>query len=185
MARGCAGPWLTVRRTAGKGLLQSKSRHGTDVKLGGDPRRRAAHGAGHACEASIAANVAFVHAMFTDPTAVTPSRRGCFVCVGCRSQSLICSCCDRGRPERAIRFVRDAFFAARSNPSRPSARCSTRKDRGCSHCRTTRRRCSSMVSLRRTPRLSRRFLPLAVGEKLFEVFDPLRCKGDGGYVTEA
>ena len=71
------GAGLTVRRTAGKGLLQSRSRHGADVKLGGYTRRRAAHGAGHACEASIAANVAFVHAMFADPTAVTPRRRGC------------------------------------------------------------------------------------------------------------
>ena len=66
---------------------------------------------------------------------------------------------EKGRVERAIRYVRDAFFAARTftdlddlnaqaeawcawiqpligavriNPSAPSARCSTRKDRGCS-----------------------------------------------------
>ena len=71
------GAGLTVRRTADRGLLQSKSRHGADVKLGGCTRRRAAHGAGHACEAIIAANVAFVHGMFADPTAVMPRRPGC------------------------------------------------------------------------------------------------------------
>jgi hypothetical protein len=71
------GAGLTVRRPVSKGLLQSTGRHGADVKLGGCTRRRAAHGAGHACEASIAANVAFVHAMFADPTAVMARRPGC------------------------------------------------------------------------------------------------------------
>jgi hypothetical protein len=33
--------------------------------------------------------------------------------------------------------------------------------------------------------MASRFLSVfAIGEKLFEVFDTLRCKGDGGYVVE-
>jgi hypothetical protein len=77
----CDGRRLTVRRTAGKGLLQSRSKHGVDVKLGGYTRRRALHGAGHACEAIIAANVAFFHGMFADLTAMMARRPGClFAC---------------------------------------------------------------------------------------------------------
>ena len=77
---------------------------------------------------------------------------------------------EKGRVERAIRYVRDAFFAARSFtdlddlnaqaeawcngpaadrrcPDEPdahaSARCSPRKRLACCRCPTTRRRCSS------------------------------------------
>jgi hypothetical protein len=76
---------------------------------------------------------------------------------------------EKGRVERAIRYVRDGFFAARSftdlddldaqaaawcmgpaadwrcpaSRTAPSARSSPRNDRGCSHCLTIPRRCSS------------------------------------------
>jgi hypothetical protein len=34
------------------------------------------------------------------------------------------------------------------------------------------------------PTASRRLSFFAIGEKLFQVFDTLQCKGDGGYVVE-
>ena len=71
--------WLGLtRRVRRVSVGAIEGRHGAEPNLAVSPRRRAAHGAGHACRDIILAIVAFVYRTIADANIVTRRRRGCF-----------------------------------------------------------------------------------------------------------
>ena len=76
---GVLGPRLGLTRRVqlvSVGALEGK--HGAEPNVAVSPRRRAPHGAGHACEDIILAIAAFVYMAIADANIVTRRRRDCF-----------------------------------------------------------------------------------------------------------
>jgi len=59
-------------------VLAIEGKHGAEPNVAVSPRRRALHGAGHACRDIILAIVAFVYMAIVGANIVTRRRRGCF-----------------------------------------------------------------------------------------------------------